>query len=129
MDLGDRAGSFRFLIRDRDSKFTTAFDEVFPGNGTRVVKTPVRSPRANSYAERFVGTLSRECLDHVLILGERHLRSALAEYARHYNGHRPHQSLRQEPPLREPGHAVDITGRIERRQVLGGLISEYCIAA
>jgi len=129
MDLGDRAGSFRFLIRDRDSKFTTAFDEVFPGNGTRVVKTPVRSPRANSYAERFVGTLRRECLDHVLILGERHLRSALAEYARHYNGHRPHQSLRQEPPLREPGHAVDITGRIERRQVLGGLISEYCIAA
>jgi transposase InsO family protein len=71
MDLGERAGSFRFLIRDRDSKFTTAFDEVFCGNGTRVVKTPVRSPRANSYAERFVGTLRRECLDHVLILGER----------------------------------------------------------
>jgi transposase InsO family protein len=70
MGLGGRASSFRFLIRDRDSKFTTAFDEVFSGNGTRVVKTPVRSPQANSYAERFAGTLRRECLDHVLILGD-----------------------------------------------------------
>ena len=129
MGLGERAGSFRFLIRDRDGKFTTAFDEVFAGNGTRVIKTPVRSPQANSYAERFVGTLRRECPDHVLILGERHLRRVLAEYARHYNGHRPHQALRQEPPLREPGHAVDITARIERRQLLGGLISEYRRAA
>jgi transposase InsO family protein len=129
MGLGERASSFRFLIRDRDSKFTAAFDEVFSGNGMRVVKAPARSPRANSYAERFVGTLRRECLDHVLILGERHLRSVLAEYVRHYNGRRPHQALRQEPPLREPGHAVDITARIERRQVLGGLISEYRRAA
>ena len=129
MDLGGRAGRFRFLIRDRDSKFTAAFDEVFSGNGTRVVKTPVRSARANSYAERFVGTLRRECPDHVLILGGRHLRSVLAEYTRHYNGHRPHQSLRQEPPLRESGHIPDITARIERRQVLGGLISEYRRAA
>ncbi len=125
MDLGGRAGRFSFLIRDRDSKFTTAFDEVFAGNGTRVIKAPVRSPLANSFAERFAGTLRRECLDHVLILGERHLRSVLAEYARHYNGHRPHQGLQQEPPLRRPGHVVDITARIERRQVLGGLISEY----
>ena len=129
MDLGGRAGRFRFLIRDRDSKFTAAFDEVFSGNGTRVVKTPVRSPRANSYAERFVGTLRRECPDHVLILGGRHLRSVLTEYTRHNNGHRPHQSLRQEPPLRESGHIPDITARIERRQVLGGLISEYRRAA
>ena len=91
MDLGDHASRFKFLIRDRDSKYTTAFDDVFAGNGTRVIKTPVRSPRANSYAERFVGTLRRECLDHVLILGEQHLRNVLAEYARHYNGHRPHQ--------------------------------------
>jgi putative transposase len=121
--------SFRFLIRDRDSKFTAVFDEVFSGNGTRVVKTPVRSLRVNSYAERFAGTLRREYLDHVLILGERHLRSVLAEYIRHYDDHRPHQSLRQEPPLREPSHAVDITARIERRQILGGLISEYRRAA
>src|SRR4029077_15812710 len=90
MDLGERASGFRFLIRDRDSKFTAAFDGVFSGNGTRVIKTPVRSPRANSYAERFVGTLRRECLDHVLILGEWHLRSILTEYARHYNCHCPH---------------------------------------
>ena len=129
MDLGDRAQQFKFLIRDRDSKFTAAFDGVFAGNGTRVIRTPVRSPRANSYAERFVGTLRRECLDHVLILGERHLRSVLAEYARHYNSHRPHQSLQQKPPQHQPGRAVDITARIERRQVLGGLISEYHRAA
>jgi len=90
MDLGERAARFRFLIRDRDSKFTAAFDEVLAGNGTRAIKTPARSPRANAFAERFVGTLRRECLDHILILGERHLRKILAEYALHYNGHRPH---------------------------------------
>ena len=128
MDLGERASGFRFLIRDRDSKFTTAFDDVFAGNATRVIKTPVRAPRANAFAQQFVGTLRRECLDHVLILGERHLRKVLAEYAQHYNGHHPHQSLQQEPP-RQPGRAVDITARIERRQVLGGLISEYHRAA
>jgi transposase InsO family protein len=129
MDLGERAGRFRFLIRDRDSKFTTAFDDVFSGNGTRIIRTPVLSPQANAFAERFVGTLRRECLDHVLILGKQHLREVLAEYVRHYNGHRPHQGLRQEPPLLEPGHVADITATIERRQVLGGLISEYRRAA
>ncbi len=115
----------RFLIRDRDSKFTATFDEVFAGNGTRVIKTPVRSPRANSYAERFAGTLRRECLDHKLILGERHLRKVLAGYAQHYNEHRPHQALQQEPPQRQPSQAVDITAGIERRHVVGGLINEY----
>ncbi|MGP0023925.1 MAG: integrase core domain-containing protein, partial [Streptosporangiaceae bacterium] len=119
----------RFLIRDRDSKFTEAFDDVFAGNATRVIKTPVRSPRANAFAERFVGMLRRECLDHVLILGERYLRKVLAKYAQHYNGHRPHQGLQQEPPLRQPGHVLGITARIEHRQVLGGLISEYRRAA
>jgi transposase InsO family protein len=129
MDLGERASRFRFLIRDRDGKFTTAFDDVFSGNGTRVIKTQVRAPRANAFAERFVGTLRRECLDHVLILGERHLRSVLAEYAQHYNGHRPHQSLQQEPPQRQSGDVIDITARIEPGQVLRGLISEYRRAA
>ena len=119
----------RFLIRDRDSKFTTVFDEVFAGNGVRIIKTPVRSPRANSFAERYAGTLRRECLDHLLIYGERHLRRILAEYARHYNEHRPHQSREQRPPLHEPGQPVDIAGRIRRRQVVHGLINEYRRAA
>jgi transposase InsO family protein len=112
-----------------DAKFTTAFDEVFSGNGTRVIKTPLRSPRANAFAERFVGTLRRECLDHLLIIGGGHLRKVLAEYAGHYNGHRPHQGLRQESPLRQPGRVADITARLERRRVVSGLISEYRRAA
>jgi putative transposase len=77
MELGERAGHFTFLIRDRDSKFTPAFDEVFAGNGTRIIRAPVRSPRANSFAERYVGTLRRECLDHLLIYSEQHLRQIL----------------------------------------------------
>ena len=129
MDLGDRAAQFKFLIRDRDSKFTAASGEVLTGNDTRVIRTPVRSPRANAFAERFAGALRRECLDHVLVIGAPHLRKVLAEYARHYNVCRPHQSLQQEPPLRQPGHVLDITSRIEHMQVLGGLISEYRRAA
>jgi len=129
MDLGERAGQFRFLIRDRDSKFTAVFDEVLAGDGMRIIKAPVRSPRANSFAERYVGTLRRECLDHLLIHGERHLRRILAEYARHYNEHRPHQSREQRPPLHEPGQVVDMTGRITRGQVVHGLINEYRRAA
>ena len=129
MDLGERASQFRFLIRDRDSKFTSVFDEVFADSGMRIIKTPVRSPRANSFAERYAGTLRRECLDQLLIYGERHLRRILAEYARHYNSHRPHQSLEQRPPLHEPGQPVDIVGRIRRRQVVHGSINEYRRAA
>ncbi len=129
MDLGGRAAQFRFLIRDRDSRFSAAFDAVFTGNGTRVIKTPVRSPRANSFAERYVGTLRRECLDHMLVYGEQHLRHLLAEYSRHYNEHRPHQSREQRPPLHEPGQPIDMTGRIKRNHVVHGLISEYRRAA
>jgi putative transposase len=131
MDLGEHAGQFRFLIRDRDrdSKFTSVFDEVFAGSGMRVIKTPVRSPGTNSFAERYAGTLRRECLDQLLIYGERHLRRILAEYARHYNEHRPHQSLEQRPPLHEPGQPVDIADRIRRRQVVHGSINEYRRAA
>ena len=125
MDLGERATQFRFVIRDRDSKFTAMFDHVLAGSGVQIIKTPVRSPRANSFAERYVGTLRRECLDHLLIYGERHLRQILTEYARHYNHHRPHQSREQRPPLHEPGQAVDMTARIRRRQVVHGLINEY----
>ena len=129
MDLGERARQFSFLIRDRDRKFTSVFDEVFAGGGKRIIKTPFRSPRANSFAERSAGTLRRECLDQLLIYGERHLRRILAEYARHYNEHRPHQSREQRPPLHGPGRPVDITGRIRRRQVVHGLINEYRRAA
>ena len=94
MDLGDRADRFRFLIRDRDSKFTAAFDAVFTGADIRIIRTPIRAPRANAIAERFIGTLRRECLDHLLITGPRHLDVVLREYTQHYNAHRPHRSLR-----------------------------------
>ena len=98
MDLGDHADRFRFLIRDRDSKFTAAFDAVFTGADIRIIRTPVRAPRANAIAERFIGTLRRECLDHILITGPRHLDVVLREYVQHYNVHRPHRSLHQRPP-------------------------------
>jgi putative transposase len=125
MNPGGRAARFTFLIRDRDSKVTAAFDDVLAGNGVRIIKAPVRSPRANSYAERYVGTLRRECLDHLLIYGERHLRRILAEYAQHYNEHRPPQSREQRPPLYEIDRPADMTARITSRQVIHGLISEY----
>jgi putative transposase len=93
MGLEDRIGPFRFLVRDRDAKFTTAFDAVFAAEGIRVLRTPVRAPRANAYAERWVGTVRRELLDRMLIVGCRQLRWVLAEYADHDNGHRPHRAL------------------------------------
>jgi putative transposase len=129
MELGERAARFRFLIRDRDSTFTAASGQVLAGHGARVIETPVRSPQANSVAERYVGTLRRECLDHLLIYGEGHLRRVLAEYAQHDNEHRPRQSREQRPPLREPGQPIDMAARIVRRQVVHGLISQYRRAA
>src|SRR5512140_2620072 len=88
MDLGDRADRFRFLIRDRDSKFTGSFDAVFAGADMRIIRTPIRAPRANAIVERFIGTLLRECLDHLLITGPRHLDAVLREYVQHYDAHR-----------------------------------------
>ena len=117
---------FRFLIRDRDSKFTAAFDAVFATEGVRVIKTPVRTPVANAYAERFVRTLRRECLDWLLIYNERHLHSVLRQYVEHYNAERPHRALRLQPP--DPPERPT-TGRIERRDRLAGLIHEYQLAA
>jgi transposase InsO family protein len=129
MDIGKRAGDLRFLIRDRDAKFSRPFDEVFTDSGVRIIKTPPRSPRANSFAERYVGTLRRECLDHLLIYGERHLRAVLVEYERHYNDHRPHQGRSLRPPLHDPGEVIDMDARIRRRRTVAGLISEYRRAA
>ena len=130
MDLDERAASqFKFLIRDRDGKFTAAFDDVFAGNDVRIIKTPVRSPRANSFAERYVGTLRRECLDHLLIHGERHLRTVLAEFESHYNHHRPHRGRSLHPPVHDPSQAIDLTTRINRRTTVSGLINEYHRAA
>jgi putative transposase len=130
MGLDDRVGRFRFLVRDRDAKFTAAFDAVFAAEGVEVLRTPVRAPRANAYAERWVGTVRREMLDRMLIFGCPQLRSVLAEYADHYNVHRPHRALGQAPPL-GPGEPVVLApaGRVVRRDRLGGLIHEYAQAA
>jgi transposase InsO family protein len=130
MEIGDDLGRFRFVIRDRDAKFTAVFDAVFAAEAMEVLVTPVRAPRANAYAERWVGTVRREVLDRMLILGCRQLRSVLAEYADHYNGHRPHRALGQAPPL-EPDEPVALApaGRILRRDRLGGLIHEYAQVA
>jgi transposase InsO family protein len=129
MDLGDRAAAFRFLVRDRAGQFTEAFDAVLAGAGIEAVKIPPRSPRANAYAERFVLSARTEVTDRMLIFGERHLGRVLAEYARHYNGRRPHRGRQLRPP--RPDHPVaDFSrARVKRRRVLGGLISEYERAA
>jgi putative transposase len=130
MNLDRRADVLRFLLRDRDSKFTAAFDAVFTAVGIEVIRTPPQAPRANAIAERWVGTVRRECTDRLLITGERHLRVVLDEYVRHYNNHRPHRTLGQQPPNapRSPARQID-AGRLERRPILGGLINEYAQAA
>jgi putative transposase len=129
MDLGDRAADFRYLVRDRAGQFTGAFDAVLAGAGIEAVKIPPRSPRANAYAERFVLTARTEVTDRMLIFGERHLRTVLAEYETHYNGRRPHRSRQLRPPRPDYPVADLSRERIKRRPVLGGLISEYERAA
>jgi transposase InsO family protein len=126
MNLGDHADGFKFLVRDRDTKFTAAFDAVLTAAGMRIIKTPVRAPRANAIAERWIASARHECLDRVLITSERHLRLVLGEYADHYNCHRPHRALQQGPPAGRPHPpALSANVRVLRRDRLGGLIHEY----
>ena len=131
MDLGDRLGTLRFLIHDRDPLFTAAFGEVFKAEGLRIITTLPKTPRMNAICERVIGTLRRELLDRILILGERHLALVLGEYLAHYNGPRPHQSRRQRPPDLETQPTRDAADlrTIRRRPVVTGVISEYHHAA
>ena len=132
MVLADRVHPVTFLIRDRDTKFTSSFDEVFRADGIRIIRTPVRAPRANAFAERFVGTIRRECLDRMLICGRRHLERVLAEYVDHYNGHRPHRALGQQAPLTMDSPTPTDDPRpveLRRRDAAFGLIHEYRLVA
>ena len=126
MDLGERTDGLKFLIRDRDAKYTDAFDAVFTAAGVRIITTPVQAPRANAICERWIATARRECTDRILIAGRRHLRHALGEYVDHYNTHRPHRALGQRPPDGKiPVAPADDNIRVRRRDRLGGLIHEY----
>jgi putative transposase len=123
--IEDRLGEVRFLLHDRDAKFSGPFDEVFRTEGVRVIRTPIRSPKANAFAERFVKTVRRECLDHLLIFGERHLRWTLREYLRHYNEERPHRDLSLGTPEPKAAAANRGDAAVARVDRLGGLIHEY----
>jgi hypothetical protein len=134
LGLDERLEGIKFLLRDRGPNFTGSFDTVFQAAGTRILRTAVQAPRINAIYEQLVGTLRRELLDRVLILGERHLRAVLAEYQAHYNSARPHQGIAEHIPDDEPGApratVADFgTQQIRRKPVLGGLINEYARAA
>lgn len=131
-ELSERERPLRFLLRDNDAKFMYAFDEVFRAGGVKVIRTPVEGPKANAIAERFVGTLRRECLDWILIANRRHLERVLRVFVGHYNGHRPHRALNLAAPDRTPLKrpiAARPAAAVNRRDRLGGLIHEYSAAA
>jgi transposase InsO family protein len=131
MALGEYGERLRFLIHDRDTKFSPSFDEVFQTEGVKVIRTPIRAPQANAIAERFVGTVRRECLDRMLTLSQRQLEATLRVFASHYNGHRPHRALGMEAPApRRRLHVVrNDPPSVKRHDLLGGLIHEYETAA
>jgi putative transposase len=122
--LGDEQ-SFRFLIRDRDAKFSHAFDGVFRSEGIKAIRTPIQAPNANAFAERWVRTVRADCLDQILILGRRHLEQVLRVYRRHYNEHRPHRALQLLPPNSRDPAPLSTPAGLRRRDLIGGLIHEY----
>ncbi len=133
MDLGQRAASARFLIRDRADQFTSSFDAVFTAEGIRILASPPQAPKANAICERIIGTLRHELLDRLLIVNEQHLQRVLTEYQQHYNAARPHRSLGQLTPAQadtRPCEPIDLADhRVRRKQVLSGLTHEYYVAA
>jgi transposase InsO family protein len=132
MDLGARANTVKFLIRDRAGQFTSSFDAVFAAAGIRILASPPQASRANAICERIIGTLRRELFDRLLIVNEHRLRRVLTEYLRHYNAARPHRALGQLAPPQAGTRPPKINlaeHRIRRKQVLGGLTYEYQIAA
>jgi putative transposase len=131
--LAERPESFRFLLRDRDQKFTDSFDAVFRSIGLEIIRTPFRAPQANGVAERFVRTVRSECLDRLLILNAQHLERVLDIFMEHYNGHRPHRGLALMPPCPTRLSVTAATewgeARVQRRDRLGGVIHAYVVAA
>jgi hypothetical protein len=127
MDLGEQAYRVKFMIRDRDAKFTVAFDAVFAAAGMRIIKTPVQAPRANAIAERWIGGCRRELLDRTLAWNQRHLMAVLREYERFCNTHWPHRTLNQAAPLRPLPESVAGLDhiRVRRCDRVGGVIHEY----
>ncbi|MFI6063384.1 transposase [Streptomyces sp. NPDC051286] len=124
-DLGDRASGFRSLLRDRDSRYTQAFDAVFTADDIEILKSAPQTPRMNAHAERVIRTVRAECTDRLLIYNEQHLRHVLAEYAQHYNTGRPHRALQLRAPVDDPDVIPFPAQRIQRHDVLSGLIHEY----
>ena len=127
--LDEQGTSPRFLIHDRDTKFSGSFDAVFKADGTRIMCTPIRAPNANAFAERWVGTVRAECLDWTLIQGRRHLERVLRTYVQHFNHHRPHRGLNLKAPAGpDPPRRPALPGQVRRRSAIGGLTNEYYAA-
>ncbi|WP_246144625.1 integrase core domain-containing protein [Actinacidiphila oryziradicis] len=124
-DLGQRAADFRYLLRDRDSKYTQALDAVFTADAIEILKSAPQTPRMNTHAERAIRTLRAECADRLLIYNEQHLSHVLAEYAEHYNAGRPHRALQLRSPSDDPNVIPFPAQRIQRHNILNGLIHEY----
>jgi len=130
MTLSDEGKHPQILIRDRDVKLTKAFDAFLHSEGIGVIRTPIAAPKAKAHAERWVGSVRRECLDRILIVSCGHLERVLREYVDHHNTHRPHRALGQRPPILKPmPHTPAAEGRVRRRDRLGGLLHEYELAA